>query len=858
MKTDQDEEPKIVGSLDSHQSHDTSGSNSAGDQLNKKYIHPELGELNITENQYTRLEKLLKLPQDSIKWFSLTRLRVVSWISEYLYILYRYTLPYIDAERFEAFLLAAEKVVALRKQKKPMNEIVDVAGDYILYHRLTWSSSSAYEKGYIRFFVGHILWSFFEKYPKYIPTRTTGKNPMKHALNCLLASSDSEIAQLITEICVLIPNVNDDVTWADGKLINLSRRVLGLLKDAKESNDTPSQKVCESGHTISLRLALAQHVDEIKRRSLIAKALKYSKKIYGDYHSMTWDCTERLGNYYLNDASEHTLRYWFSQIQGDRVRAVMGLYEDFLDSAEEHGKNGNLSDTFLETFLSLLREQVVPALAKLYMEHGKDRKARALLWKFTKEISSQLYDENWTPFIGLGKSTRLVSTLRLAEGLGAYSNLKYSTLDVAIFPFDQISLSSVKPSDEEKTRKWHFLCVRLPKEDVSVTKTVVEWMPGLEGGYEAQTIVTTEGAMILELPYITYSHFRSSQAYRMGRTYDYYRKGSMNQPQLTEWLNDKSHDSIIYFSGQQYSEHIDSAHMPSVRGSVLIDPEKGEIERFVYDRETGTLDMTEQKYIPKEINTLLTPRILDATKCATSAAGFFNETPGDIAILDGSGVVANGYNLVSAEWHDWKRFILHPCTSLETQPELISADGSVIPVLGYIYGSWTEHGLRKKWTGLQIWVVHARFQLSVETDSLHNEPSCHFVLNTDDLCKGREHELSATEIRSMCTFLNPSLLRVMNHSYLEPPICTFAQGFPDNFKGVTVEAPEPSKHWNLLAELSFRDSWDTQFAEICRNTYLDPSRLEIIEKQIKEETARRREWDPQYLRVVRHWVRTRT
>jgi hypothetical protein len=185
------------------------------------------------------------------------------------------------------------------------------------------------------------------------------------------------------------------------------------------------------------------------------------------------------------------------------------------------------------------------------MQHGKDRKARILLWKFTKGVSSQLYDENWIPFTDLGKPTRLFNTLRQAEGFDIYSDLKYSTLELAIFPFDKISLLSMKPSDEEKTIKWNFRWERLLDDDVHATKSR-RWKPGLAGGYETQIAVPSSSAneqytLALKVPYITYSHFRSSQAYRMGRTYGDYRKGSMDQPQLREWMKIKQHTLTISF-----------------------------------------------------------------------------------------------------------------------------------------------------------------------------------------------------------------------------------------------------------------------------------------------------------------------
>lgn len=120
--------------------------------------------------------------------------------------------------------------------------------------------------------------------------------------------------------------------------------------------------------------------------------------------------------------------------------------------------------------------------------------------------------------------------------------------------------------------------------------------------------------------------------------------------------------------------------------------------------------------------------------------GFFNNTPGDMAILDHSRI-ANGFNLVSAEWIDWRRFVLHTCPA-ERQPKLTASDGSYIPVLGYIYGTWTDFNITKRWTGLQVYVVQARFEIStIKTPDIEElSSSYHFVLNPDDLCKMRESD----------------------------------------------------------------------------------------------------------------------
>jgi hypothetical protein len=160
----------------------------------------------------------------------------------------------------------------------------------------------------------------------------------------------------------------------------------------------------------------------------------------------------------------------------------------------------------------------------------------------------------------------------------------------------------VTPSEEEKARKWHFVFEQLPNGDIHSFREITDWSPGLEGGYEPKTIQNAEDDsknkenMILELPYLTYTHFKSSKAYREGSTYDFYRKGSMNQ-QLQDWMKKNERHYILSFGFEDYSDYIAyTDRWPGV-GGVLVNSEKGEVEKFVYDRETGSMRMTDEKQV---------------------------------------------------------------------------------------------------------------------------------------------------------------------------------------------------------------------------------------------------------------------
>lgn len=140
--------------------------------------------------------------------------------------------------------------------------------------------------------------------------------------------------------------------------------------------------------------------------------------------------------------------------------------------------------------------------------------------------------------------------------------------------------------------------------------------------------------------------------------------------------------------------------------------------------------------------------------------------------------------------------------------------------------------------------------------------------------------VSPSETRAICTFLNPALLRVMHHAILRPYMCTMGEPWPDDFAGVTTSnrlplpsalsskvvailliyveiERDPSTQRDLIAELAFRDAWDTEFAYKWWNRTWGEARNKIMCEQLKEETARRREWDAESAPVFKHWVNSR-
>ncbi|CRG89517.1 Sucrase-isomaltase, intestinal [Talaromyces islandicus] len=808
-----------------------------------KYLHPKLGEVPLTKDQCDRYEKLISSPREFVNCFSIQRKRMLVWLWPYIG---TQRLYYEKQEPFERFLASAEKILALRKQQQKMKkqsvdlyrQIVDMAADYILNHQ-----TNIYDVRLdVKYFIGQILWSFYEKYPECGSKSRDGKDPLEQALEGISSFSDSKLATVTTEIGVLLPNMrlseSDFSKWKDGKLYGLCSRLLKSLK----SKDN-QKGIEESGYTVNIRIGLASHTTSEEAGDLFNDALKLARNIHGRHHPITWRLTEQLGKFYLDKATYWTCRYYLSKVKGDKVKGVQSLYEDFLNGAMKEDTDNT----------ELLTERVAPALAQFYKNHGQDEEARSLLWKFTQDKKHQIYAECFAPFVGVYDLSPLCGAIHRVEGSGFFSDFSYSSLETAVFKIDKVLPQPVEPSDEEKMEKWHPVLEKLPMSE-KYRRRSIRWIPGLPGGYEAQVVREPEyGLMALELPYITYKYFKCSEAYRFGCTYALYCKGSINHPVLTNWKEE--YEKLNGFCHFFYAcwEYFTLPPNEPVDAFVLVSSGTGTIEGHWYDKGSGELLPSDEKSPSKRPEK---PELLKALPIPhpETTQGFFNNTPGDIAVIDHDHT-AKGFNLVSAEWIDWRRFVLHTSPS-DRQPKLAASDGSPIPVLGYIYGTWADFNMRKRWTGLQVYVVQARFELPTvreKSDIGALSSSCHFILNPDDLCKFRESWVPLQDARATCTFLNPSLLRVMNLSHLEPrPIYCFGSTPDDEFEGVTI-ASCPETDSGLLTELTRRDQWDNEYAYLYWNKPIWKSRLELLNEQAKAEMPKRKEWDEQYVKGAKQW-----
>lgn len=562
--------------------------------MQEKYVHPKLGEVPLTKDQCDRYEKLVYSPREFVNCFSIQRKRMLVWLWPYIGTQRLYD---EEPDKFERFLVSAEKILELRKQQlktkkkhsvELYQQIVDIAADYILSHQ-----TSIYDVQLdVKYFIGQILWSMYERYQECGTKSIDGKDPLEQVLERISSFSDSKLANVITEIGALVPNIpnmgvgNEFSAWKDGKLYGLCFRIIRLLKV-----EDKKKEIEESGYTINIRIALALHVTSEEAGPLLNDSLKLARNIHGKYHPITWRLTEKLGNFYLDKATDWTRRYYLHKAKGDKVKGVQQLYEDFLNGSLQEDKDNT----------ELLRERVAPTMAQFYKNHGQDNEARALLWRFSQDRKTEIYDELFVPFVGIIKATPLYNAIHQVEGFGYFSDFSHSSLEIAIFKIDKILPISIEPSDEEKMEKWHPMLEKLPVGE-TVRRAPIHWIPGLPGGYEAQVVSELEdNHTVLNLPYITYKHFKCSQAYRFGLTYALYCKGSANHPVLTQWKEEDEkahgHSFHIFFAGWEY--FVRFPHEPT-SAYVLVSSGTGSIDKHLYDKASGKFMASDKESPPKD------------------------------------------------------------------------------------------------------------------------------------------------------------------------------------------------------------------------------------------------------------------
>lgn len=110
--------------------------------------------------------------------------------------------------------------------------------------------------------------------------------------------------------------------------------------------------------------------------------------------------------------------------------------------------------------------------------------------------------------------------------------------------------------------------------------------------------------------------------------------------------------------------------------------------------------------------------------------GFLNGIPGDSALVQES----LPHNLVSSRWVDYRRFPVHPPNEASELPSLQVEDGSLITVIGYISGTWTDFEVKHQWNHVKLFVVDAVFTAPGSSEKHH------FMFNRDILSEQHQFQ----------------------------------------------------------------------------------------------------------------------
>ncbi|KAL1963907.1 hypothetical protein VTN77DRAFT_7713 [Rasamsonia byssochlamydoides] len=197
------------------------------------------------------------------------------------------------------------------------------------------------------------------------------------------------------------------------------------------------------------------------------------------------------------------------------------------------------------------------------------------------------------PFVKLSwDRSPLVSAISGVANDDFYSNFCWSNLELSIFPFDKIALKPVTPSDAEKTAKWHPVG-KLPYGGKKwPPKTLKDW----QGGFEPEILIQPGGIrnknkprLVLQLPYLSYEHFETSEFYRLGRSYDSYRKGSLEEPTFKAWLDEEGSTYGLSPSGSVLDNVFYVPTAAAMDVGFCVSPLGDEVEKHQFISETGAV-----------------------------------------------------------------------------------------------------------------------------------------------------------------------------------------------------------------------------------------------------------------------------
>ena len=475
---------------------------------------------NISKNHYDRLIKLerdiskLTRPHTHGYWFCRRKWCSCGWLKTLTDV---HDCNYPDPEGLETFLASVESVYELRK-KKLHTEASAASAEYLM-GKNPWKKES-----YLRYFVGHILWTVYYEHPRLIPTQHRDGRDFNGAIDGIITLQDSDIVKMIPEIRSLVcfrwhyyGGGNGFITLGDKTCDPLCAKVMQLIS---------KKKLFNSKDTIAIQVEQAKNDDQYSRAGRLKSALKPAQEIYGRDHSKTLEIHHSIIDALnLEHKFEESQRHLEKLIQDQQSRLMLNHEE--------------------------VRTESIPALVEVHLKQGRDLQGRELLWSVAEDQAQALYKQHW-PFTWKSQS-RSSKLIKMAHQVGGGPQKRYwyfSDLALIIFPFENIIFTAVEPSDEEKVNTWQPL-LALPYDGSKAEPSSFRY---IEPSFKYSIRKDQNNSMVLEVPYISYQHYQQSEYFRNGRLYNDYRKASTEFEVLGDWLTKHANKFTLGYITDSYVE----------------------------------------------------------------------------------------------------------------------------------------------------------------------------------------------------------------------------------------------------------------------------------------------------------------
>ncbi|KAL9121803.1 MAG: hypothetical protein Q9187_001640 [Circinaria calcarea] len=513
--------------------------------------------------------------------------------------------------------------------------------------------------------------------------------------------------------------------------------------------------------------------------ALLLRALSGLQELHGCSSPSSMDCAYELAMLYKRthelDKAESTLREMY-----ETAKRVFG---------EEHDHTIWFLAVLSKT---IMREKPEDAGLMVYQYITKHRQAICETSVNDLERAPEV-EGKYTPGRGWRDMVRLNDDL--SRHLTPY-DLRWADYYLYTLSIGDVELLPVSPSEDEKKEAWNH-----SKEVSLLAKGQAErYNPNLEPeAFKFRSLVQDDLSVNLQVPYISYTHFRSTRSFRYKEPYLEYVKAS--------------EDRSIDFSFDDEPSRILPSKCTNLRRT-FVSENLGQ-----NDGEFGLTSYPALSY--------------DALSCVFETGGFFNGIPADSALLH-SNEPEPMYNLVSSKWADWQQFTLHTLPKGFSLPQL--SNGTEVKCHGYISGTWTDKDLSCQRKVFKLVVVDAVFSSSAATDA-----STHlFALSTEALESSERLQLTGLDKRAFCGRLNPSLY-VLARRFVDVQFACCSM----EMEGSTVKSASEGET-DLWNEMNRREQWDRDFERREPALFTYEADQDELKQALNEEDKYRLLWDERF------------